>query len=289
MKPTQPNTRIVRYSMEGSERWGVLREDGLRPLEMGLSELLRLPHDQAKGKIEECSAGEPVTTESPRLLAPIDRQEVWASGVTYHRSLEGRTEESDHASLYDRVYESARPELFLKSTPERTVGPGEPVGIRIDSSWDVPEPELGLVLASDLSLFAYTIGNDMSSRSIEGENALYLPQAKFYDRACSLGPHLVPAWEVSGPFSIALTIEREGTVILSEKTSTERLARDLNDLASWLGRATSFPDGAVLLTGTGIVPEAGFSLAAGDLVVVAIDRVGELRNPVVNVGIGDGQ
>jgi 2-dehydro-3-deoxy-D-arabinonate dehydratase len=228
--------------------------------------------------------GDPVP-DGATVVAPVDEQEVWAAGVTYERSREARVGESvTAASVYDLVYEAERPELFFKAPGWRVRGPAEPIGIRADSGWDVPEPELALVLASDLSIAGYTIGNDVSSRSIEGENPLYLPQAKVYDGSCALGPCIVPAGAVQPPFPIRLTIWRDGATVVAAETTSGRLRRSLEELAAYVGRALTFPNGLVLLTGTGIVPESDFSLAVGDLVRIEIGGLGMLENLVAIVG-----
>ncbi|ACQ78578.1 fumarylacetoacetate (FAA) hydrolase [Beutenbergia cavernae DSM 12333] len=278
-------TTIARELHGGEARWVVTGEEGTSRECPPLAELLALPLTAARAAVEQAAASGAPVPDDGVTLAPVDRQEVWAAGVTYERSRDGRAEESAHALMYDLVYEAPRPELFLKSTPERVVGPGDAVGIRADSGWDVPEPELGLVLSSSGEIFGYVVGNDMSSRSIEGENPLYLPQAKVYTAACALGPVIVPVWDAGeGPFDISLRIERDGGAAFEGTTSTAQLHRTLPDLASWLFRALDFPYGAVLLTGTGLVPEAGFTLAAGDVVEIAIDGVGRLTNPVAVVG-----
>jgi 2-dehydro-3-deoxy-D-arabinonate dehydratase len=218
------------------------------------------------------------------FLAPIDQQEVWAAGVTYQRSQAARMEESEAAaSCYDRVYSSPRPELFFKATPHRVAGPGQPLRIRADSMWNVPEPEITLALNSRLQLVGFTVGNDMSSRDIEGENPLYLPQAKVYNGCCGLGPCIslagaMPALETT---HIRLVIRRAGEVVFAGTTSVAKMARSFADLIQWLGRDNSFPHGAFLLTGTGIVPERDFTLQPGDLVAVSIDGIGTLSNPIV--------
>jgi 2-dehydro-3-deoxy-D-arabinonate dehydratase len=215
------------------------------------------------------------------LLPPLDRQEVWAAGVTYKRSREARERESAGAAqFYDLVYTASRPELFFKAPPERVVGPGARVHVRRDSRWTVPEPELALVLSPALRVVGYTIGNDMSARDIEGENPLYLPQAKVYDGSCALGPVVTLAADLAAThrFTIRLTIERAGRTVFDGTTSTERMARGFEDLAAWLGRENSFPHGAVLLTGTGIVPPDEFALAPGDLIHIDIDGIGRLSN-----------
>jgi 2-dehydro-3-deoxy-D-arabinonate dehydratase len=218
------------------------------------------------------------------VLAPVETQEVWAAGVTYARSREARVAESSEPSVYDRVYEADRPELFLKSPGWRVRGPGASVGIRADSTWDVPEPELVLVVGADLSIVGYAIGNDMSSRSIEGDNPLYLPQAKIYEGACAIGPCIVPASLVQPPFEIAVEVIRDDSVAVRDATTTARLKRTPEELVAYLGRALSFPVGAMLLTGTGVVPPPEFSLRYGDVVRIEIAGLGTLENPVVKVG-----
>jgi 2-dehydro-3-deoxy-D-arabinonate dehydratase len=217
------------------------------------------------------------------LLKPTDDQEIWAAGVTYERSRIAREEESAGSGIYDRVYSAARPELFFKATPSRTVGPGEPVAIRMDASWNVPEPELGLVINQQLDLIGFTVGNDMSSRDIEGENPLYLPQAKLYARCCALGPLIALRDSIADPANlpIKLEISRGGTVVFAAETSTRRIVRSFADMIGYLGRDNLFPDGVVLLTGTGIVPPDDFTLLAGDEVAISIEGIGTLRNPVV--------
>jgi 2-dehydro-3-deoxy-D-arabinonate dehydratase len=217
------------------------------------------------------------------LLKPTDSQEVWAAGVTYERSRIAREEESAGSGIYDRVYSAARPELFFKATPSRTVGPGEPVAIRADASWTVPEPELGLVINQQLELVGFTVGNDMSSRDIEGENPLYLPQAKLYARCCALGPLIALRGSIADPTNLTIRLEilRGGAVAFAAETSTSRIVRSYADLIGYLGRDNLFPDGAVLLTGTGIVPPDDFTLLAGDEVAITIEGIGTLRNPVV--------
>ena len=225
-----------------------------------------------------------VAPEEVRMLAPVDTQEIWAAGVTYRRSRDARKDESTTADVYDRVYIAERPELFFKASAWRVRGPGESIGVRADSDWNVPEPELGIVVASDGSIAGYVIGNDVSSRSIEGENPLYLPQAKVYDQSCALGPCLVPADQVPMPLSIGLTINRSGGGVTGGWTSTAEVPRDFADLTEYLTRALAIPDGAILLTGTGIVPEAPFTLLSGDVVRIEIEGLGTLVNPVVSVG-----
>ena len=225
-----------------------------------------------------------IVPDGVERLAPVDEQEVWAAGVTYERSRVARREESPAGGdFYDRVYEADRPELFFKALAHRVVGTGGAIRIRADSKWNVPEPELALVLTPTGRIVGYTIGNDVSSRSIEGENPLYLPQAKVYDCACALGPAIVLALP-GGPDPRALAIRlriRRGTAeAFSGETSTMRMRRSPEDLASWLVRELSFARGAVLLTGTGIVPPESFSLQSGDSVEITIDGLGTLVNTV---------
>lgn len=221
---------------------------------------------------------------SLKILAPIDRQEVWAAGVTYKRSKAARMEESEAAaSCYDRVYGSDRPELFLKATPHRVVGHGDDVRIRHDSAWNVPEPELTLVLNSRLQLVGLTIGNDMSSREIEGENPLYLPQAKVYNQCCSLGPciRLLDGLPAREQIQISLRVFRGEEVVFSGETRVDQMSRSFEDMIHWLGRDNSFPNGVFLMTGTGIVPDRDFTLHPLDRIEIAIDAIGVLQNTVI--------
>jgi 2-dehydro-3-deoxy-D-arabinonate dehydratase len=222
--------------------------------------------------------------EDSILLAPIDTQEVWGAGVTYERSRVARMEEALEPSIYDRVYEAVRPELFFKCVGWRARGPAEAISVRADSAWNAPEPEFALVLTPSLEIAGYTVGNDVSSREIEGENPLYLPQAKTYDGSCALGPAIVPVDEAPLPIGIHLEVFRDGVSIVQGETSTDRLHRTFDDLLEHLGRALSFPHGVFLLTGTGIVAGPEFSLSAGDLCRIEMDGLGVLENPVVSVG-----
>ncbi|HVU16138.1 MAG TPA: fumarylacetoacetate hydrolase family protein [Candidatus Didemnitutus sp.] len=221
-----------------------------------------------------------------RLLAPVDHQEVWAAGVTYLRSKAARMEESDFsATAYDRVYSAARPEIFFKSIGEKVVATGDAVGIRSDAKWNVPEPELALVLNSRGAVVGYTVGNDMSSRDIEGENLLYLPQAKVYDRSCALGPWIVlgPSESEARQWMIRIRIERGGQEVFSGETSVSQIKRSFGELAGYLFRSQKFSNGVVLLTGTGVVPPESFTLAAEDVVTIDISGIGTLRNRVIVV------
>lgn len=221
-----------------------------------------------------------------QLLSPVERQEVWGAGVTYLRSKKARMEESNFsANAYDRVYSAQRPEIFFKSLPEKVVGPGEPAGIRTDAQWNVPEPELALVINSRGTIVGYTIGNDMSSRDIEGENLLYLPQAKIYHRSCSIGPCiLVGSTEtVARTWTITLQIYRRSRIIFEGQTTLNQIKRGFEELVSYLYRSQTFPHGAVLLTGTGIVPGDDFTLQQDDKVRIEVNGIGVLENTVIIV------
>ena len=227
-----------------------------------------------------------VAFDAAGILAPVVGQEVWAAGVTYYRSRNARMEESKDAgggSFYDRVYAAERPELFFKATGRRVVGPGELVRIRSDAKWSVPEPELTLLINPEGSIAGYTIGNDMSSRDIEGENPLYLPQAKVYDGSCALGPGVLLSPEpLPKTVGIHLEIARSGKTVFSGDTTLAELKRDPKELVSYLFRDNSFPLGAYLMTGTGIVPGDDFTLASGDVVRIMIEGIGTLENVVAS-------
>ena len=220
------------------------------------------------------------------LCPPVEEQEVWAAGVTYQRSKVARMEESNFsATAYDRVYAAERPELFFKSMPGKVVAPGEPVGIRRDARWSVPEPELALVLNSHGTLVGFTIGNDMSSRDIEGENLLYLPQAKVYKQSCALGPWITLGGteEEVRKWIIRIAIKRDGAAVFTGETSINQIKRSFTDLVNYLFRSQEFPHGAVLLTGTGVVPDDSFTLRANDITEIEISGIGTLKNTVAVV------
>ena len=234
--------------------------------------------------LEEPAAG-PVPAGAT-VLPPVAGQEIWASGVTFERSRAARNEEAGRVDYYDRVYSALRPELFVKAAPGRTRGSDQPIGVRVDSGWDVPEPELGLVADAGGRLAAYTVGNDVSSRSIEGENPLYLPQAKVYTGSCAVGPGLVPVG-TAPPFEqlrILLTIRRDGAVLFADSVPLSAMRRTPDELLWWLFQAMDFPVGVVVLTGTSIVPPPEFTLQPADLVEVRVPGVGVLTNPVESVG-----
>lgn len=223
-------------------------------------------------------------TVEEHATVPVDASEVWAAGVTYEISEQAREEESSMPDIYLDVYDAERPEIFFKSTPSRTVGPGDDVGIRRDSEWDVPEPELGIVLRRG-EIVGFTVGNDVSSRSIEGENPLYLPQAKVYDRSCSLGPCVVTPAHLGDPHDLEMemTIERDGSVVYDAATSTGEMVRTCEELVSYFTRHNAVPELSVLLTGTSLVPDQPFSLERGDRVDITIEDIGTLSNSVIQV------
>ena len=278
---------LVRYRDSGGQpRAGLLKDGQVRSLPgiTSLADLLAMPVLEVRAMTNDLPPGGTRFHERS-LLAPIDgRTEVWAAGVTYERSRHARVQESeDSADIYDKVYGAARPELFFKSAAWRVSGPGGPVSVRADSAVDVPEPELAAVLNSAGDVLGYTICNDMSSRSIEGENPLYLPQAKIYLGGCAAGPWIRPAWEVPDPYAltIELTISRDGAAAWSDSASTAGLRRRIAELAAFLFREDEFPDGVVLSTGTSLVPDLPFTLRPGDEVRIAISGIGELVNHVV--------
>jgi 2-dehydro-3-deoxy-D-arabinonate dehydratase len=282
--------KLAKYRLpDGQIGVGRVEADQILPFDLSggqyrsLYEILEAenPYEAAEFLTQE---SEKFPLEQVSLLPPIDQQEVWAAGVTYKRSKTARMEESSTAaSCYDKVYASPRPELFFKATPHRVAGHGQPLRIRTDSSWNVPEPELTLVLSSKLELVGFTVGNDMSSRDIEGDNPLYLPQAKCYNQSCGLGPWITLAASMPPrtEIGIRLIIHRGGKIVFDNRTSVEQMARTFENLIGWLGRDNSFPTGAFLLTGTGIVPESHFTLAPRDIVEIKIDGIGTLLNPIV--------
>lgn len=283
--------KLCRFQADaGPPRPGILIENSVVDLAaagfLSLSELLESSDRVARvSELSHRNLPRLPRTEV-RLLCPVERQEIWAAGVTYLRSRTARMEESSFsAQAYHHVYEAPRPELFFKSIADKVCGPDQPVGIRRDASWSVPEPELALVFNPRGDLVAYTIGNDLSSRDIEGENLLYLPQAKVYERSCALGPCLIlGATEADArSWTIHLDILRQGQSVFTGETCVGRLKRLFGELGDWLFRCQQFPHGVILLTGTGIVPPDDFTLQAGDLVRIDISGIGTLSNPVVQV------
>ncbi|MEZ6067625.1 MAG: fumarylacetoacetate hydrolase family protein [Planctomycetaceae bacterium] len=276
---------------DGSTRLCVVDSETIRLLDPSqvdtcrcLADILHSDEPAALANFLVDPRAHPIRQDEVKFLAPIDKQEVWAAGVTYKRSQVARMEESESAaSHYDKVYSAPRPELFFKATRDRVSGPREPVRVRYDSHWTVPEPELALVLDPELRIVGYTIGNDMSARDIEGENPLYLPQAKVYRQCCALGPTILLADEpLSLPnIGVRMWIYRNHEEVFKGDTDLSQLNRSLTELADWLRRDNEFPHGAILLTGTGIVPPDDFSLQDNDWVVIEIDMIGRLETPVV--------
>ena len=277
---------LVRYAeADRPPAVGLLRDRVITPLSevATMADLLRLSHDELRRLAEQPAVVASADVASVRLLPPLDgRGEVWCAGVTYARSRGARMEESAEQSVYDKVYVADRPELFGKAPAWRVVTDGEPIGIRADSGHDVPEPELAVVVNAHGETVGYTVCNDVSSRSIEGENPLYIPQAKVFAGGCALAAGIRPEWEVPDPtdLEITLSVRRDGAEVYEDATSTAQLARSLDDLVDALCAANDFPDGVVLATGTGIVPELDFALRAGDVVDIAVEQVGRLRNTV---------
>lgn len=285
--------KLCRFRIsKGAVRVGVLAPRGDSIIDLTEAGVLRLD-----ALIEEANPVRLVTKLLKRklarhamidvtLLPPVDQQEVWAVGVTYLRSKAARMDESTFsATAYDRVYDATRPELFFKSQAHKVVGHNDKVGIRRDATWNVPEPELVLVFNSRGMLAGYTIGNDMSSRDIEGENLLYLPQAKIYDRSCSIGPFMVigTTERVARRWTIGISIQRRGREVFAGSTSVARIKRTFAELQEYLFRSQTFPFGAMLLTGTGIVPTDDFTLRRGDVVAISISGIGTLQNSVTVV------
>jgi 2-dehydro-3-deoxy-D-arabinonate dehydratase len=275
--------QIIRYASAAGAAVAIDDGGAIRPLPVrSIAELLVQPRDRMREILDR--AGQAMPPRTPiRMLPPVDGlTEVWACGVTYERSSAARQEESQVADVYARVYDAERPELFFKSPAWRVCGPGEPIGIRPDSEISVPEPELALACNAIGEIVGVTICNDVSSRSIEGENPLYLPQAKVYQGACGLGPGIVPVWELPGIGSLTITasVLRGGVAVWQGETSTAKLHRGLDELVHYLFRCASFPHGAILSTGTGLVPDLDFTLLDGDEVRIDVAGVGSLTNVV---------
>ncbi len=277
---------LVRFTTESAPQLGILDKEVVTALTGvdTLAALFVLPYKEIRDACGS-AAGPALPLDQVRLLAPVDGGcEIWAAGVTYERSREARVLESQNsADVYDRVYSAERPELFFKSVAWRAIGPGGLVSVRADSKINVPEPELAVVFNRDAEVVGYTICNDMSSRSIEGENPLYLPQAKIYQGGCAIGPGIRPAWEVTDPYAltIELTIRRDGDVAWSGSASTATLRRRVDELAGYLFRENDFPNGVILSTGTSVVPDLPFTLHEGDEIRIDISDIGTLVNRVV--------
>jgi 2-dehydro-3-deoxy-D-arabinonate dehydratase len=286
------NVLLARVAQPSGPAWGVLADDRIEIVASDagtnggfLASLLQLPRP-ARVLAERRRGAPTLKAAEAQLLPPLDLQEVWAAGVTYERSRVARREETEGAEdFYDKVYSAERPELFFKGAASRVSGHNAPIRIRRDASWNVPEPEIAVLVSPHGEIAGYTIGNDVSSRDIEGENPLYLPQAKIYRESCALGPVVLLTDEDKAPvFDIAISIQRRGAVAWEGKISTSAMRRSFAELAGWLVRDNVFPSGAYLLTGTGLVPEAGFSLAPDDRVAITVPRIGTLANVVVQGG-----
>jgi 2-dehydro-3-deoxy-D-arabinonate dehydratase len=282
---------VFRTGSDSPPRFGLIDEDRVVDVAAAggpptLSAAMQLSAGDLRAQLENVgSARKSIPLDDVTLNAPIDEQEVWAAGVTYLRSRDARMEESTEKSVYDRVYDAERPELFFKAMRSRVSGPGTTVAIRSDSTWDVPEPELALAINAHGEIVGYTIGNDVSSRTIEGENPLYLPQAKVYAKCAALGPVIVLAWELedAGNLPITLRIDRDGREHFRGETSTSQIHRPFPELVDYLFRANEFPHGVFLMTGTGIVPPSEFTLEDGDDVAITIEGIGTLENPVIRL------
>ena len=279
--------KVCRFLKDNQPAVGLYLSDAVADLSslgiISITEVLEDP-DRLKTLKDANLSGEKLGRA--KLLPPVEKQEVWAAGVTYLRSKKARMDESEFsASAYDRVYEAARPEIFFKAVGEKVSGPDGPIGIRADAKWNVPEPELALMINSRKELVGFTVGNDMSSRDIEGENLLYLPQAKVYKHSCALGPCIVlgASEEEARSWEIAIHIFRDGKDVFSGKTSVSQIKRNFSELIDYLWRSQEFPNGVVLLTGTGIVPNDDFTLSPGDRVRINISGIGSIENTVVTV------
>lgn len=284
--------KLARVRMnDGSLRVAAVHADSVQPLD--LTQI-----DQCHSLMDILNSADPVglarfllkpdtklvPLSEVKMLSPVDQQEVWAAGVTYKRSQVARMEESESAaSHYDKVYTADRPELFFKATPHRVSGPGQPLRVRHDSKWSVPEPEFTLVINASGRIVGYTIGNDMSARDIEGENPLYLPQAKMYNQCAGVGPCVLLADKPleQDAVDIQLDIRRGGKSVFSGSTKLSQMKRTPDELAKWLFKENVFPNGAFLMTGTGIVPDDSFTLEDGDEVSITITGIGTLTNPIV--------
>ncbi len=279
---------------DGSLRVAVVHDSAVQPLDLtqinachSLMDILNSADPGGLARFLLKPDTKPVEFVDLTFLAPIDRQEIWAAGVTYKRSQVARMEESESsASNYDKVYTAERPELFFKATAHRVSGPGQPLRVRSDSQWSVPEPEFTLVMNPTGRIVGYTIGNDMSARDIEGENPLYLPQAKLYSQCAGLGPCVLLAEKPLEPdtVEIQLTIRRGGEPVFTGATKLSQMKRTPEELAGWLYRENDLPDGSFLMTGTGVVPDDSFSLDQGDEVSISITGIGTLTNPIVKGG-----
>jgi 2-dehydro-3-deoxy-D-arabinonate dehydratase len=272
---------LRRVLLDGAARLVVARGGGLYAIDASLAELLHAGRARLHEAVDRALEGEAIEVAT-ELLAPVDEQEVWASGVTYRRSATARVEESSVGDVYEMVYEAQRPELFLKAPANRVPRPGAPLRIRADSGWDVPEPELALVLDAHAEIVGYLVADDVSSRTIEGANPLYLPQAKIYDDSLGLSGTIVLARDAGDPTTAAIEvqIERDGERVFEGSTSVSEMKRSFEELTAALFAELSHPAGAVLLTGTGVVPPDELTLRDGDRVRIAIEGVGVLEHDI---------
>lgn len=277
--PPHPGLQRV---IAGGRAQAALWQDGEHyALQHPLAELLTLRRDELDEMLDRASSAEPLQIE--RVLAPVDAQEIWGAGVTYRRSLAARVDEAADADPYERIYCAPRPELFFKATPARVCPCDQSLRLRADSDWDVPEPELALVLNSHREVIGYLIGNDLSSRSIEAENPLYLPQAKIFDGGLGLSRTIVLAASLDGVIEdarITLRVWRGEQLVVDGSTSVGSMHRSFDELSQWLFAELAHPHGVVLLTGTGVIPPREFSLAAGDEIEIEIEHLGRLRQTV---------
>ncbi len=275
---------LCRYGNSMKSWWGWIDGDQVSPIPYEqVRDVFAAPGSDGLLSLKTCGNG--CALSEVELLAPVlAEQEIWAAGVTYESSKFARMAESpEGGDFYAKVYIADRPELFLKASPGRTRGPGDDLRVRADSSWNVPEPELAVVIAGNGTILGYTIGNDMSSRDIEGANPLYLPQAKVYNGSCAVGPVIIPASGLDPHnLPITLSIVREGVEIYRGETSTAKMKRNVQELSEWLFRELDFPFGAILLTGTGLIPPDEFSLIPGDNVKISIGGIGDLANPITS-------
>ena len=283
---------LYRDAADSPRKLGLIDNDQVIDVEESggpgtLAGALALSLTDLRAALDAAGGQASVPLANVQLTAPVDYQEVWAAGVTYSRSRDARMEESTQRDVYAQVYDAPRPEVFLKATPDRVSSPGEPVAIRGDSTWDVPEPEVALLVNATGEIAGYTVGNDVSSRSIEGENPIYLPQAKIYRACAALGPVVALPWEITDPRSLAIRLEihRDGARFFSGDSSTGQMRRTFEELVAYLRRcqAELFNWGVILMTGTGIIPPAEFTLEAGDEVRITVDGIGTLTNPVIRL------
>ncbi len=281
--------QIAKFQGKNGPDVGKIEDGFVHPLDLasfGIPNLSNLlAHDDLFAIVKQIPVRDAaVPVEQTRFLPPLDHQEVWAAGVTYKRSQTARMEESEAAKdCYDRVYEADRPEIFFKATPRRCSGHKGLLRIRTDAHWNVPEPELCLVISPAAKIVGFTVGNDMSSRDIEGDNPLYLPQAKVYNQCCGLGPWITLADSMPelSSVNIYLSVLRNGNEVFSGNTDVSQMKRKVDDLVKWLFHDNSIPDGVLLLTGTGIVPDSNFTLKPNDVVKITIDGIGTLENSIV--------